>query len=331
MKKILLAAVAALAIVGCSQNEEIEKAGEKAEINFTTVVKGSTKALITTTENFSTFTVCGYKTSGDMSTETQLVAGFMDNEEFTGGPDWTHSTTFYWPISGSVQFFATSPQQSLTLPKGYPAFTYSINDDIKLQEDLVAASVTNKNKESGDIVLPFKHLLTQVNFTIKGNTPDFTYKVSKIILKGVKKTGTFKFSDGTTSVGEWTLDAATADYTYTPDSPVTVVTATDGTGEKSFETSGNALFMLMPQDLSGGNIALDITYTAAPTNKVTEYTFNDTKTVTLKGAWNQATNIRYTLELTSDATPIKFGTPSVGGWTDETGTTEPATPTTPDA
>ena len=34
MKKILLAAVAALAIVGCSQNEEIEKAGEKAEINF---------------------------------------------------------------------------------------------------------------------------------------------------------------------------------------------------------------------------------------------------------------------------------------------------------
>ena len=33
MKKILLAAVAALAIVGCSQNEEIEKAGEKAEIN----------------------------------------------------------------------------------------------------------------------------------------------------------------------------------------------------------------------------------------------------------------------------------------------------------
>ena len=28
MKKILLAAVAALAIVGCSQNEEIEKAGE---------------------------------------------------------------------------------------------------------------------------------------------------------------------------------------------------------------------------------------------------------------------------------------------------------------
>ena len=57
MKKILLAAVAALAIVGCSQNEEIEKAGEKAEINFGTVVKAGTKAAITETDNFATFTV----------------------------------------------------------------------------------------------------------------------------------------------------------------------------------------------------------------------------------------------------------------------------------
>lgn len=45
MKKILLAAVAALAIVGCSQNEEIEKAGEKAEINVGTVVKQEQRLL----------------------------------------------------------------------------------------------------------------------------------------------------------------------------------------------------------------------------------------------------------------------------------------------
>ena len=33
MKKILLAAVAALAIVGCSQNEEIEKGADTADIS----------------------------------------------------------------------------------------------------------------------------------------------------------------------------------------------------------------------------------------------------------------------------------------------------------
>lgn len=60
MKKILLAAVAALAIVGCSQNEEIEKAGEKAEINVGTVVKTGTKAVVTDNGNFNAFTVKAY-------------------------------------------------------------------------------------------------------------------------------------------------------------------------------------------------------------------------------------------------------------------------------
>lgn len=50
MKKILLAAVAALAIVGCSQNEEIEKAGEKAEINFGTIVSQTVTFNITAKE-----------------------------------------------------------------------------------------------------------------------------------------------------------------------------------------------------------------------------------------------------------------------------------------
>jgi len=34
MKKILLAVTAALAITGCSQNEEFEAPSQKAEINF---------------------------------------------------------------------------------------------------------------------------------------------------------------------------------------------------------------------------------------------------------------------------------------------------------
>lgn len=38
MKKILFAAVAAMAITGCSQNEEIEKAVQPVEISFNTAV-----------------------------------------------------------------------------------------------------------------------------------------------------------------------------------------------------------------------------------------------------------------------------------------------------
>mgnify|MGYP000802229564 CR=1 FL=1 len=52
MKKILLAVTAALAITGCSQNEEIEKAGEKAEINFGAVVRNATRATIVNNADF---------------------------------------------------------------------------------------------------------------------------------------------------------------------------------------------------------------------------------------------------------------------------------------
>ena len=73
MKKILLAAVAALAIVGCSQNEEIEKAGEKAEINFTTIVGKTTRVTPMVTDNFATFKVNAYNTATvDMNAETVL-------------------------------------------------------------------------------------------------------------------------------------------------------------------------------------------------------------------------------------------------------------------
>lgn len=86
----------------------------------------------------------------------------------------------------------------------------------------------------------------------------------------------------------------------------------------AFETSGNALFMLMPQDDLTG-VTLEITYTAAPKDKSSEYTWNDTKVVNLTGSWGMGKNIRYTLTLTNNATPIKF-TPNVGIWTNEDGT-----------
>ena len=44
MKKILFAAVAAMAITGCSQNEEIEKAVQPVEISFNTAVSKTTRA-----------------------------------------------------------------------------------------------------------------------------------------------------------------------------------------------------------------------------------------------------------------------------------------------
>ena len=56
MKKILLAVTAALAITGCSQNEEIEKAVQPVEISFNTAVSKTTRATTLVNSAFTKFT-----------------------------------------------------------------------------------------------------------------------------------------------------------------------------------------------------------------------------------------------------------------------------------
>lgn len=321
MKKILMVALAAAAMVGCSQNEEIDNAGQKAEIRVGTVVKTGTKAVITDNTNFETFTVNGYKTASAMSELTQLATGFIDNETLLKSNSWAFSKTYYWPSTGVVQFFATSPSQNLNITKaGYPTFEYTVKP-VATQEDLVAAYVKDQGKSEQVITLPFAHLLTQVNFSIKGDTKDFTYTVSELVVKGAMDKATFTF--GNTDTGSWgtpSASAADVEYAYTG-SVVVAPTTADAEATTKFESDKNALFMLMPQTLTNV-VSLDITYKAAPTDSPTAYTYEGTKNVKLTGTWAMGQNVRYTLKLTSDATAVTLGA-EVDGWATETpGTTE---------
>ena len=79
MRKILLVALTAAAMVSCSENEGFENESTMNRIKFGTVVKTGTKTLVATTENFSKFTVSAYKTTDDMGGTVQLNTGFMDD------------------------------------------------------------------------------------------------------------------------------------------------------------------------------------------------------------------------------------------------------------
>lgn len=156
-----------------------------------------------------------------------------------------------------------------------------------------------------------------MNFSIKGDTKDCTYSVSKLELTEVKDKATFTFAK--TGTGAWdnptsSTDPTNMSYAYTPTSNIVVVP-----GEKLEETTkcdpdNTALFMLMPQDAS--TIKLKITYTATLKGD-TQSSFSGEKTVTLSGTWGMGKNIRYTLKLTSDATAVTFDAPTVDAWGNE--------------
>lgn len=321
MKKILLAAVAALAIVGCTQNEEIENVGNKAEINFKTVVSKTTRVTPMVTDNFATFKVNAYNTEAtEMGTEVSLTTSFMDEtvEKKSGTWGVKSNNEYYWPMTGNIQFFAYSPATnvtSYTAVKGYPTFSYTVQP-VATQEDLLVAKAENTTKAkngTNGVSLAFAHILTQINFSAKLEA-DATYTVTKIEISGANETGTFTYGAAALT-GVWTATSGVASYVYSGK-----YDAVAAENVVSFSTGANAL-MLLPQTLSA-DAKISITYSVV---KGGTTTFSGIKEVSLSGQkWEIGKNLRYTLELSSDATAVTFK-PTVNEW----GTEEPGAITPP--
>ena len=299
MKKILFAAVAALAITSCSQNEEIDAPLQKTPVSFKTIVNKSARATAMLEADFSEFKVYAYNTGTDnIATATAIGTAFINGEEVTKAAEgaWGMSTTHYWPVSDNIQFFAFSPKAAIStdlwnVATKYPSFTYTIKD-VASQEDLLVASATDKTKPTTDqaIELAFSHILTQINFSAK-LVKNFAYTITGISIKGVNNKNTYSYDSG------WGTSEGTADYAY------------DGNWNAAPEGDDNIANLSKTTDTK-------IKYSVkAPDN--TTITFNGTKEVSLSGTWEKNKNIRYILELPTDAKEVKL-TPKVNTWENET-------------
>lgn len=331
MKKILLAAVAALAIVGCSQNEEIEKAGEKAEINFGTVVKNSTRAAITKDAALqeSGFIVYAYKTAEAITEATKLGDALMDSVEVThpSGSWIVDGAPYYWPFEGKIQFFAYAKDDAVKNFKvaadaKYPTLEYTIADTAPTQIDFVVAKATDLSKQAADVSLTFTHALTQVNFSAKSENTGMEYKITSVKLANVYNSGTYNFKDG-----EWTKTDAAILKTY--DYPLADggVSVTGGAAEATSLSQTNGALMLMPQPMTATSKII-ITYEVRKDNVLIDKVKDFDISLSAVDAWKAGQKIRYTLALTSKGATVSFA-PSVGEWDEPE--TDPLNPVTPPA
>lgn len=328
MKKILFAALAALAITSCTQNEEIEAPSQKSEINFRSVVGKSSRAAEATDAILQTngFTLYAYNTK---ETEMADVTAGGLSTKFIDGKKATHSDSkwsvaggpYYWPIAENLQFFAYSPETGVTeygTTKAYPSFKYTLQTP---QVDMLAAIVADKAKASstataGDIALIFNHILTQINFKLQGKEAGFKYTVTAIKLTGVANTGVYTYN---ADKGAWGGQAGNEEYSY--DATYTEI---DGTAESEIATSSNALMLIPNDDLSSVKISVSY-YTM---NNSNSKIFEGTKEATLTGTWGIGKKILYTLTLPVGAEELTFTT-NVGGWTNETPDLTPIEPADP--
>ena len=173
MKKVLFLALAAAAVMSCSESEEIENAGQKAEIKLGTVVGNTTRATVTDLPELQKvgFTVYAYNTG---ATTMASVATFDAMKEFMAAvkvtysaPDWSLTGgTYYWPMTDNLQFFAYGNPGTGALTYNqpaasaiYPSITYTVAD-VAAQTDLVAAKATDATKASNasGVSLKFGHI-----------------------------------------------------------------------------------------------------------------------------------------------------------------------------
>lgn len=326
MKKILFAALAALAITSCTQNEEIEAPSQKAEINFRSVVGKSSRAVDTNNSNFKAFTINSYITDSKYLSGT-LPDAYMDKLACTGGQsNWKlgdETVNYYWPSNKVVNFFAYSTlvTDTLAYTKGvaWPTLTFKMASTTENLRDVVVACATGIDNTSssvtdGKLALSFNHILTKINFSVKYEDTDYTYTITSIKIKGVKPEGTYTYQEDVTK-GTWVASGTpnTDGYSYPINSSLPEV---GGDGYIQLDATHGSIIAI-PQELAG--VTIEVNYS---TKKGETEFFNGTKTVAFTTEkWDTNKNIRYKLILPVGATKIKVDT-NVGTW----GTEEFETP-----
>lgn len=323
MKKILLAAVATLAMVSCSQNEidgiDNGKQDGRKEIKFgyTPITRATP---IVASGDFNAFTVCAYDAENiKVSTASAVInAGAFERGENNVWQS-ADNKKYYWPASGNVSFFGynagtfTKPTEAANAP----TLEYSIEKEIANQKDLVVAQQIEEqvNATDGAVTLSFKHALSQVRLKLKGSDhTNLTYTIKKIEIYNIISEGSFDYS--TYANIEWdttgkTLLTTGNGYTLDYTSSNKVINNTTPNGEIELATV-NDIMILLPQS---GTAEIAITYSITNAEGAILHK-DDTATVIEQVIdWKPGMKYEYTLSLAPSELKITASDPTA--WSDE--------------
>ena len=239
MKKIvILMGIAAMAFASCAK-DTVKEANNGRAIDFR--VAAQTRASEITTANLTTFYVTAIDEQG---------SNYFTNAAFTKIEEYfSSSPVYYWPGSGSLNFFAYAPSTT-TL-----GATVTINNTTKTlagfspaaeitdQKDFVTASASgSKADETSGVALTFDHQLSQIEVKARNANEGYVYQI-----KGVRFAQPVAKADFDFATSEWTLSTDAADkavYDVTYNNVVTLNTF----AQNIMKSEGDNA-MLIPQQL----------------------------------------------------------------------------------
>ena len=276
MKKTLVfAALASVALVGCTKNVEVAN-NDLNEITFDTpVLAPATKAdeiKGTTFPDTVDFAVFAWYSATEL-TGTNVAAGSLymndvrvsydstKDDTTTGAGAWKPASVYFWPKNGFLAFDAYSPSSvtatcDATTGIAFSDFVAPISYDDQI--DLLystrvinkQSSVANTNDKYDGVNIPFNHALSVVRVFVKASTATDAnlIKVKSVKFKNIKNQGDF-------SQAAWTPEGADVNLVIGEAADTTSSTAIS-TAEEQY---GNN-HIVLPQVFTGDSAVLEIKY-----------------------------------------------------------------------
>ena len=232
---MIFAAIAALALTACSNDDEIKVGGDNAILLTSSLNVAETRAAtnIQTSAFDAGETVDVYITENEPGTnETHYNQPILATTK-TGGALDLQDGPYYYPTSGNgVNIYALYP----TTTKAGELFTIkddqSTDANYKASDLMYGKPASNPVSPSANAVnIKFSHLLSKVTINLIAGANVTSLEGAKVELLGVKPSTTL-----TAGINGYSITAASGDAT-----PITVMTATETV------TSGSAI--IVPQTL----------------------------------------------------------------------------------
>ena len=224
MKKIFVAVMAMAAFAACSNEEQIA-APKGQEIAFgDAFVDNATKAIITSSDDLSKFTVWGNVAATGTTNYVALYGTDGATVSRNGkalGAAWDCSLTRYWTPACDYNFVAIANHTGVTVDNGVPTeIKYTVNAETLADliyssatantstENLVSGSVTGGNI----VAFTMKHLLSRVKLSFN-NADDTTDDAYSYLIKDISIT---TWEKGVYTIGAetpWAKEAESNDVT----------------------------------------------------------------------------------------------------------------------
>ena len=213
-KQFLTVAVAALALAGCSKNETVEIASNRA-IGFSNAfVNNGTRSIdpSLTKTTLKDFDVYGFVTN-EGGQSSQIFDGVKVSKS---GDDWTYTPPQYW-VNGNTYTFGAIAPAGAAIVSG-EAITGSTNKKVGMtvaftntnddQKDLLhatpAAVAVSSDDYSTPVEMTFKHQLSKVKFSFRNAVgAGYSVKVTNVKITDAKLSGTLTVAGEQDAANTW--------------------------------------------------------------------------------------------------------------------------------